>query len=155
MRLAVAVLSCLAAGCSGPGTIKGYPGPSRGADELAVIETGLRSQEYTIIDNQITSVDGVRFEKGAYAAEVLAGARRIGIQGLLRSRMQPRTQYCSFDLNVEARCTYRPQIPAYPRSAYDQPRDAEWRVTRNMTVVGECADTSYAVEVPIDCSSRP
>lgn len=155
MRLALAVVLGLAAGCSGPGVIKGYPGSGRGTDEVAILETGVRTQEYTVIDNQITAVDDMRFAKAAYAAEMLPGARRIGIQGTLRSRMQPRVQHCVFDLNVEARCTYKPLIPAYPRSAYDQPPGGDWKVSRTMTVVAECADTSYAVEVPIDCSARP
>jgi hypothetical protein len=132
-----------------------YPGPARGADELATIVTGLRDGEFSITDNRITAVDGDRFEKGGYTAHVLPGARRVGIQGMLRSRMQPRVQHCAFDLNVEAGCTYRPMVPAYPRSAYDLKPGAEWQLTRSMTVVAECGDTSYAVQVPIDCSARP
>jgi hypothetical protein len=47
-------------------------------------------------------------------------------------------------------------VPAYPRDALDQPADAEWRVTRAMTVVVECSEgMSSAIQVPIDCASRP
>jgi len=69
---------------------------------------------------------------------------------------QVRVQHCVFNLNVDAGCIYRPAVPAYPRDALDQPADAEWRLTRSMTVVVECSENmSYAVQVPIDCASRP
>jgi len=119
------------------------------------VVTSVIEHEYSLTDNRIVMVDGVRYEKAAYTAEMLAGAHRIGVQGTLRTRMQPRSQHCTFDLNVEPRCTYRPIIPAYPRSAYDLKPGEDWRLTRTMTVIAECADTSYAVQVPIDCASRP
>lgn len=147
---------CVAAGCAGPGVIKAYPGPDRGSDETGAVVTSITDQEFQLTDNVIASVDGTRFGKTAYTVQVLQGAHRIGVQGTLRAgRMKPRIQYCSFDLNVEGGCTYRPGIPAYPRSAYDQPPDSEWRLNRPMTVVAECADTSYAIQVPVDCASHP
>ena len=155
MRRALAAALCLAAGCSGPGAIKAYPGASRSSDEIATVVTAWRDGEFSSTDNVITMVDGVRYEKGGYEANVLAGAHRIGVQGTLRSRMQPRVQHCAFDLNVEPRCTYRPVIPAYPRSAYEVKPGADWKVTRPMTVVAECADTTYAIEVSVDCSANP
>jgi hypothetical protein len=134
--------------------IKAYQGnPS--ADEIATVVTSVIEQEYTLTDNRIAIVDGVRYEKAVYTADVLAGAHRIGVQGTLRSRMQPRVQHCAFELNVEPRCTYRPIIPPYPRSAYDLKPGEDWSLTRSMTVVAQCADTSYAVQVPIDCKSSP
>lgn len=154
MRLAAAAALCLAAGCSGPGVIKAYQG-DHSSDELATIHTGTIEHEYSLTDNRISMVDGVRYDKAVYTAEVLAGVRRIGVQGTLRTRMAPRVQYCTFELNVEPRCTYRPQVPAYPRSAYDLKPAADWQLTRGMTVVAECADTSYALQVPIDCKSSP
>ena len=154
MRLAAAAALCLAAGCAGPGVIDAYPG-SHDADELGTVVTTFVEQEYTVTDNRIVVVDGVRYDKAAYTAHVLRGVRRIGVEGTLRSRMAPRVQYCSFELDVEPRCTYRPQVPAYPRSAYDLKPGADWQLTRGMTVVAECADTSYALQVPIDCKSGP
>ena len=154
MRLAAAAALCFAAGCSGPGVIKAYQG-SHGMDEIATVVTSIIEQEYTVTDNVIVMVDGVRYEKTAYTAEVLPGVHRFGVQGTLRTRMQPRMQHCTFELNVEPRCTYRPTIPAYPRSAYDLKLGDDWKLTRAMTVVAECADTSYAVQVPIDCKSSP
>ena len=155
MRFALAAALCLAAGCTSPGVIKAYPGATRGADEIGTIVTIMREGEFTITDNRITAVDGVSYDKGGHTVDVLPGAHRIGVQGLLRSRMQLRVQHCAFDLNVEPGCTYRPVIPAYPRSAYDLKPDADWKLTRAMTVIAECADTSYALQVPIDCSARP
>jgi hypothetical protein len=155
VRLAAAVLLAAAAGCAPPGTIKAYPGPDRSSDELAVVLTDMRNEEFSITDNEITSVDGVRYEKRGYTAQMLPGVHRIGVQGLLRTRMKPRLQYCSFDLNVDARCTCRPQIPAYPRSAYDLKPGEEWSLTRTMTVIAECTDTTFAIQVPIDCRSSP
>jgi len=156
LRIVAAAVLCVAAGCAGPGTFKAYPGPTRGSDEVGTVVTTLNDQEFQLTDNVIASVDGTRIEKTAYTVQVLAGAHRIGVQGTLRAgRMKPRVQYCSFDLNVEGGCSYRPTIPAYPRSAYDQPPDAEWRLTRPMTVIAECSDTSYAIQLPLDCSSRP
>jgi hypothetical protein len=154
LRLAAAAALCLAAGCTGPGVIKAYQGDP-GSDGTATVVTSMIEQEYTVTDNLIVMVDGVRYEKTAYTAEVLPGVHRIGVQGTLRSRMQPRAQHCAFELNVEPRCTYRPTIPAYPRSAYDLKPGEDWSLTRPMTVVVECADTSYAVQVPIACASRP
>ena len=156
MRLAAAALLVLVAGCVPPGTIKAYPGPSRSADELGAVETIMRSETFSVTDNEITSVDGVRFEKRGYFAQMLPGARWIGLQGTLRYGRQPRVQHCVFELNVDPGCIYRPAVPAYPRDALDHPAAAEWRVTRTMTVVAECTEKlSYAVEVPIDCSGRP
>lgn len=155
MRLLAAAALCLAAGCTGPGVIKAYPGAARSADELGTIVTGLREGEFSSTDNRINAVDAVALEKPGHTVHVLPGARRVGIQGTLRTRMQPRVQHCAFELNVQPGCTYWPMIPAYPRSAYDQPPGSEWRLTRPMTVVAECSDTSYAVQVPIDCKSSP
>lgn len=156
MRLPAAALLALAAGCTPLGTIKAYPGPDRSSDELGAVETVMRSETFSITDNEITSVDGVRFEKRGYVAQMLPGARWIGLQGTLRFGRQPRVQHCVFELNVDPGCLYRPAVPAYPRDALDQPANAEWRVTRSMTVVAECTEKmSYAVQVPIDCSARP
>ena len=156
MRLAAAALLALAAGCAPPGTIKAYPGPDRSAGELGVVLTDLRSDTFTITDNEITAVDGVRFERRGYMAQMLPGTHWIGLQGTLRVSRQVRVQHCAFELDVNAGCIYRPQVPAYPRDALDQPADAEWRVTRAMTLVAECSENlSYAVRVPLECSSKP
>jgi hypothetical protein len=69
--------------------------------------------------------------------------------------MKPRLQHCTFEIDVVPGCTYRPSIPAYPRSAYDLAPDEDWQLTRAMTVVAECSDTSFAIQVPIDCASKP
>ena len=154
MRLALAAVLTLAAGCAGPGVITAYQGS---VEETGTIVTAAREEAFKQTDNQITAVDGTRYEKGGYTAYVQAGSRRIGVQGTLRGvGKQLRIQHCSFDLNIEGGCTYRPAIPAYPRSALDQPATAEWRLTRSMTVFAQCADTSYALQVPLECSSvRP
>jgi len=154
LRALAAAALCVAAGCAGPGVIKAYQG-DHSSDDVATIVTSIIEHEYSYTDNRITMVDGVVYEKAVYTAEVLTGVHRIGVQGTLRTRMQPRVQYCTFELNVEPRCTYRPAIPAYPRSAYDLKPGADWKVNRAMNVVVECSDTSYAVQVPIDCSARP
>ena len=154
MRLAVAALLALAAGCAPPGTIRAYQG-SHDSDEIATVVTNLIEHEFSQTDNRIVMVDGVRYDKAVYTADMLAGVRRIGVQGTLRTRMKPRLQYCSFELDVEGRCTYRPLIPAYPRSAYDLKPGEEWNLTRTMTVLAECSDTSFAIQVPIDCKSNP
>jgi len=154
VRLAAAALLALAAGCTPPGTIKAYPG-SHGSDEIGTVVTGIVAHEFSQTDNQIVMVDGARYEKGGYEAQMLPGVRRIGVVGTLRTRMKPRLQHCAFELDVMPGCAYWPSIPAYPRSAYDLPPDADWRLTRTMTVVAECADTSYAIQVPIDCKSNP
>jgi len=156
VRLAAAALLVVAAGCAPPGTIKAYSGPDRSADELGAVETIMRSETFSITDNEITSVDGVRFTKRGYIAQMLPGARSIGLQGTLRYGRQPRVQHCVFELNVDPGCIYRPSVPAYPRDMLDKPADAEWRLTRSMTVFAECTEKmSYAVQVPIDCASRP
>ena len=154
MRFALAAVLCLSAGCAGPGVITAYRGS---AQETGTIVTAMRDDTFRQTDNQITAVDDARYEKGGYTAYVQAGSRRIGVQGTLRGvGKQLRIQHCSFDLNVEGGCTYQPEIPAYPRSALDQPATAAWRLTRSMTVVAQCADTSYALQVPLECSSvRP
>ena len=154
MRLAAAALLALAAGCAPPGTIKAYQG-NHGADEIASVVTGIIEHEFSQTDNRIVTVDGARYGNSGYTAEMLAGVHRIGVQGTLRTRMKPRLQYCSFELNAEGRCTYRPQIPAYPRSAYDLKPGEDWNLTRTMTVLAECSDASFAIQVPIDCRSSP
>jgi len=155
MRLAAAALLALAAGCAPPGTIKAYPGPDRSSEELGAVETILRSDTFNVTDNEIVSVDGVPFKKRGYLAQMLPGTRRIGVVGTLRTRMKPRLQHCTFEIDVVPGCAYRPSIPAYPRSAYDLAPDEDWQLTRAMTVVAECSDTSFAIQVPIDCASKP
>ena len=155
MRLAAAAALSLLAGCVPPGTIKGYEGPARSSDELGTVLTDMRSDTFIVTDNEITAVDGVRFEKRGYTAQLLPGVHRIGLRGTLRVSRQVRVQYCTFELNVDAGCAYRPSIPSYPRDALDQPADADWRVTRAMTVIAECSEASYALQLPIDCSARP
>jgi hypothetical protein len=154
VRLAVAALLAMAAGCAPPGTIKAYQG-SHDSDQIASVVTGIIEHEFSQTDNRIVVVDGVRYDNAVYTADMLAGVHKIGVQGTLRTRMKPRLQHCSFELNVEGRCTYRPQIPAYPRSAYDLKPGDDWSLTRTMTVLAECSDTSFAIQVPIDCRSRP
>jgi hypothetical protein len=156
VRRAAAALLALAAGCAPPGAIKAYPGPDRSANELAAVETFMRSETFSLTDNEIIAVDDVRFDKRGYFAYMLPGAHAIGLRGTLRVSRQVRVQHCVFNLNVDAGCIYRPAVPAYPRDALDQPADAEWRVTRPMTVVAECSEgMSSAIQVPIGCASRP
>ena len=88
MRVAVAAVLCVAAGCTGPGEIKAYK--DRGDSEVATLVTAWREGEYSATDNVITVVDGVRYEKGGYTAHVLPGVRRFTVAGTLRSRMKPR-----------------------------------------------------------------
>jgi hypothetical protein len=152
--LAAAVL-CAVAGCADLGAIKAYPGGSRGKAEIGIIETSARSEHFFVVEDRITAVDGMRYEKGGYEAHMLPGAHRIGLQSTLRTNPQMRVQYCSFGLQVQAGCSYRPTIPSYPRVQLGAPADAEWRLTRAMTVLSQCADTSFAFDVPIDCSSQP
>ena len=154
-RAAAAAALCAAAGCTALGVIKAYPGSDRGKDEIGIVATALREETFSVTDNRITTIDGVRYGKGDYEAHMLPGAHRIGVEGTLRVSRQVRVQHCIFDLNVEPGCTYRPTIPAYPRAQLDLPADSEWRVTRPVTVVAECSDATYAVQLPLDCSSNP
>jgi hypothetical protein len=155
VRLAAAALLALAAGCTPLGTIKAYPGPSRAAAELGAVVTEMRSDTFTITDNEITTVDGMPLKRG-YVAQMLPGVHWIGMQGTLRASRQVRVQQCAFDLNVDAGCIYRPTVPAYPRDALERPADAQWQVTRPMTIVVTCSESlTYAVQVPLECSSRP
>lgn len=153
--LAASALCVVAAGCAELSAIQAYPGSARGKGEVGIVETDRRADDFVIVDNRIVAVDSVRYEKGGYEARMLPGVHRIGLQGALLVSPQARVQYCAFDLNVLPGCTYRPTIPAYPRARLAEAPDAEWRVTRVITVLGECTDTSYAVQVPMDCSSRP
>lgn len=156
MRRAVAAAAlCVVAGCADLTAIKAYPGGSRGKAEIGSVETSAKAENFVVVDNRITAVDGVRYEKGGYEARMLPGVHRIGLQSTWRASPQVRVQYCAFDLDVQAGCNYRPTVPPYPRVQRDQPPDAEWRLTGAMTVLAECTDTSYAIQVPLDCSSRP
>lgn len=155
MRLVAAAVLCLAAGCASPGSIKGYEGPELGDDALAIVETTFRSEAFGITDNVITTIDGVRYERGGYVARVLPGQRWVGVQGTLRAAGQPRVQHCAFDLNADPGCTYRPAVPSYPRPQLPQPAGADWRLSRPMTMVVECGDTTYAFQVPVECSAKP
>jgi hypothetical protein len=71
VRRAAAALLALAAGCAPPGAIKAYPGPDRSANELAAVETFMRSETFSLTDNEIIAVDDVRFEKRGYFAYML------------------------------------------------------------------------------------
>jgi hypothetical protein len=156
VRLAAAALLAFAAGCTPISAIKAYPGPDRSGDELGVVETDMRNETFSVTDNEITMVDGTRYEKRAYSAYMLPGQHSVGLRGTLRVSRQVRVQHCVFDLNVDAGCTYRPAVPGYPRDMLDEPADAEWRLTRAMTVLAECSgNMSYALQLPIDCSARP
>ena len=146
MRLALPLAILLLGGCAAP---------EPGTDQAAVIETTLVNDTFSVTDNEIVVVDGKRFDKGRYTALLQPGARWIGTQGTLRVSKQVRRQHCAFELNALAGCTYRPALPAFPRAVLDQPADAPWRLSRPMTVVAQCADTSFALQVPIECSARP
>lgn len=145
MRRLPALLLVALGGCSSLG----------GDGETAIVTTELRNETFSVVDNRITSVDGKRFERPVYAARVPPGARTVGTQSTLRVSKQVRQQYCALGFNAEPGCTYRLAVPAYPRSMLDQPADAEWRLARPMTLVAECPDTSYAIQVEIDCAGRP
>jgi hypothetical protein len=124
-------------------------------DGVAIVETGgLRGDTFMVVDNQIIAVDGKPSERRS-SARLMPGVHWIGLQATQRDNKQTREQFCAFELNALPGCTYRPSVPGYPRAGLDRPADAEWRVNRAMTVVAQCADTSYAIQVPLECSARP
>jgi hypothetical protein len=145
LRLALPLALVLLAGCASP---------EPGADH-AVLETRLVNDTFSVTDNEIVAVDGKRFERGRHTALLRPGARWVSTHGTLRVSKQVREQHCAFELNALPGCTYRPALPAYPRPLLDQPADAQWRLSRPMTVVAQCPDTSFALQLPIECSARP
>jgi hypothetical protein len=161
IRAAAACALCAVAGCADLAAIKAYPGGSRDKAEIGIVQTHASGERFIVQDNRIAAVDGVRYEKGGYEAHMLPGQHRIDVQGTMKIGLQTagggpptRSQYCAFDLNVLPSCTYRAAIPPYPREQIEA-RAAEWRMTRGMTVFAECSDTSYTIQVPLECSSRP
>lgn len=143
------------AGCTPPGTIKAFDGPDPGADGVAVVETNLQNDTFLVVDNEIVAVDGKRYPRKQYSARMLPGVHWIGTQGTMRGRGPAREQFCAFELNAVPGCTYRPAMPGYPRALLDQPASDEWRINRPITVVADCGDASYAIQVPLECAGKP
>ena len=87
----------------------------------------MRSETFSMTDNEITAVDGVRFEKRGYFAH---DAARTALGSACRARCASAARCAcstaSSELNVDPGCIYRPAVPGYPRDALDQP--AERRV---------------------------
>ena len=154
MRLAALCLAAAAAGCASVGAIKAYDGPERPDDQVATLRTELQDEAFAVSDTEIVAVDGVNYKRPHYAAQMLPGTHWVGILSTVRLSSQKREQFCAFELNFESACTYRLFLPSYPSAALDAGPSGAWQVGSSMQLNVECADTSYATRVPLECSGR-
>jgi hypothetical protein len=153
---ALAAVAWLAA-CSSlgdAGAIKAYEGPERRAEE-GLLNTHLRDDVFSVSEGVIVSVDGTPLAKPVFGARFLAGSHWIGVLSSVRHAGQKREQFCAFELNVDAGCTYQPTFPTYPGAGIEAAPGQAWQVVTSMQVQIECPDTSYASRVAVECASRP
>jgi hypothetical protein len=141
-------LSC--AGCNVVAT-KAYDGPSRAGSELSLLKAGATGQEgspVSLVDLRI--IDGKAQRAGTYLASVLPGRHHVGLSETLRIGTRDRVQYCGFEIDTVAGCTYQPTAPSTPTDATRGP----WEWSVDMVVVAECErDGGFALRVPARCGS--
>jgi hypothetical protein len=133
---------------------KAYEGPSRPAREVAVIKAGAYGDEespMSVID--MRTIDGVPQRSGMYLASVLPGRHFIGVTETTRAGTYTRRQFCGFNLDTLAACTYAPRPPS-PPSDVMVGRLKEWEWSIDMPVAFECRDgAAFQIRVPARCGS--
>jgi hypothetical protein len=134
-RLALAAALLAAAGCS-VFPHKAYQGPSRPERELSLLKGGAAGEEYSPTSTiDLRFIDGVPQRKDLYFASILPGTHSIGIRATLRIGSRERAQFCAFNLESAAGCTYSPTAPSVPSHA----GQGAWEWNVDMVVVVECA----------------
>jgi len=133
---------------------KAYEGPSRSAREVSVIRGGAYGDEespMSVID--MRTIDGVPQRSGTYLASVLPGRHYIGVTETTRAGTYTRLQYCGFDLDTLAACTYAPRPPS-PPSDVMVGRLKEWEWSVDMPVAFECRDgAAFQIRITARCGS--
>jgi len=133
---------------------KAYEGPSRAAREVSVIRGGAYGDEespMSVID--MRTIDGVPQRAGMYLASVLPGRHYIGVTETTRAGTYTRRQYCGFNLDTLAACTYAPRPPS-PPSDVMVGRLNQWEWSVDMPVAFECRDgAAFQIRITARCGS--
>jgi len=149
-RLALALALLAVAGCNVV-PHKAYQGPSRPEGQLSLLKGGAMGQELSPISTlDMRIIDGMPQRKDLYFASVLPGTHAIGVRETLRIGTRDRVQFCAFNLETAAGCTYTPSAPSVPSHAGQGPW--EWNV--DMVVVVECSGAGgFQQRVVARCAS--
>ncbi len=154
-RLAILVVLLAATGCNVVAH-KAYEGPSRSSRELSFLKAGAYGDEDSPMSTiDMRTIDGVAQRGGLYFASVLPGRHFVGVSEVTRMGTYTRGQYCGFELDTLAGCTYAPRPPSPPSDAIaGRVKDWEWSV--DMQVGFECRDgAAFQIRVPARCGSSP
>jgi hypothetical protein len=154
VRQGLAALGMLlaAAGCNVVPS-KAYEGPSRPSSELSVLRGGASGDELSQVSEvDFRSVDGVAQGARSYLLTILPGRHSIGLTETRRLGPATRVQFCVFQLDALAGCTYVPRPPSPPSDALTGVTPVwEWSV--DMAVSAECLAGDYQARMPARCGS--
>lgn len=154
MRQGLAALSMLlaAAGCNILPS-KAYDGPSRPSSEVSVLKGGANGDQLSLVSVvDFRTIDGVEQRDGSYLLTILPGRHAIGVTETRRLGAATRVQFCVFELDALAGCTYVPRPPSPPSDALTGVTPVwEWSV--DMAVSAECVAGDYQVRMPSRCGS--
>jgi hypothetical protein len=154
-RLAISVVaaSFMQAGCNVV-PHKAYEGPSRPDRELSFLKGGAYGDEISpmsVVD--MRTIDGVPQRGSLYFASVLPGRHFIGVTETTRMGTYTRRQYCGFELDTLAACTYVPRPPSPPSDAIAG-RLENWEWSVDMPVGFECRDgAAFQIRTLARCGS--
>jgi len=151
-----AAAACLLAGCTALGTagmFKAYDGAERPAEE-GVLNTMLRDDTFSVSEGVVISVDGTPLPNPHYGARFLAGNHWVGVLNSVRQGSQKREQFCAFELQVDAGCSYRPIFPTYPGAGLEAKPGEPWQVVTSMQLDIECNNTDYSTRTVVECGNR-
>ena len=150
--LAALVMLLTAAGCNVLPS-KAYDGPSRPSSELSRLKGGASGDQLSLVSVvDFRSVDGVAHSESSYLLTILPGRHAIGLTETRRLGPASRIQYCVFELDALAGCTYVPRPPSPPTDALTGVTPVwEWSV--DMSVTGECVSGDYQSRMPARCGS--
>ena len=154
MRQGIALLlAALAAAACNVIPHKTYEGPSRPSSELSVLKGGASGEEPSLVSLiDFRAVDGARQPEASYLLAVLPGRHAIALTETLRLGAGTRTQFCTFELNSLAGCTYVLRPPRPPADALTG-RTPTWEWSVDMPVAAECLAGDYQGRVPARCGS--
>jgi hypothetical protein len=132
---------------------KAYDGASRPSSELSVLKGGASGDQLSLVSVvDFRSVDGVGQREGSYLLTILPGRHAIGLTETRRLGGATRVQFCVFELDALAGCTYVPRPPSPPSDALTGVTPVwEWSV--DMAVTAECLAGDYQARMPARCGS--
>jgi hypothetical protein len=148
-----ALLALLAAAGCNILPSKAYDGPSRPSSEVSVLRGGANGDQLSLVSVvDFRTIDGAAQSESSYLLTILPGRHAVGFTETRRLGAATRVQFCVFELDALAGCTYVPRPPSPPSDALTGVTPVwEWSV--DMAVTAECQAGDYQVRMPARCGS--